>query len=74
MRVVKRKRKGVKRNMPTEMIKEFIGKECTVTVFNEVSGVRGTIVAGEENWIKVEEKKKVRIINGDMIRYIAISM
>lgn len=74
MRVVKRKRKGVKRNMPTEMIKEFIGKECTVTLFNEVSGVRGTIVAVEENWIKVEEKKKVRIINGDMIRDIAISM
>lgn len=60
--------------MPTEMMKEFIGKECTITLFNDVGGVRGTIVAVEENWIKVKEKKKVRIINGDMIRDIAISM
>lgn len=60
--------------MPTEMIKEFIGKECTITLFNDVGGVRGTIRAVEENWIKVEEKKKVRIINGDMIRDIAILM
>ena len=30
------------------------------------------IVEIEENWIKVEEKKKVRIINGDMIQDISI--
>lgn len=57
--------------MPTEMIKEFIGKECIISLFNEVGGVHGTIIAIEENWIKVEEKKKIRIINGDMIRDIA---
>lgn len=57
--------------MPTEMIKEFIGKECVISLFNEVGGVQGTILAVEENWIKVEEKKKIRIINGDMIRDIA---
>ncbi len=57
--------------MPTEMIKEFIGKECIISLFNEVVGVQGTIIAIEENWIKVEEKKKIRIINGDMIRDIA---
>lgn len=56
--------------MPTEMMKEFIGKECMITLFNEISAVRGTIVAIEANWIKVEEK--IRIINGDMIRDIAI--
>lgn len=59
--------------MPTEMMKEFIGKQCIITLFNEVGGVQGTILAIEENWIKVEEKKKVRLINGDMIRDIAIA-
>lgn len=73
MNVIKRKRKGVKRKMPTEMMKEFIGKQCIITLFNEVGGVQGTILAIEENWIKVEEKKKVRLINGDMIRDIAIA-
>ena len=32
----------------------------------------GKIVSIEENWIKVEEKNKVRIINGDIIRDISI--
>ena len=60
--------------MPAEMIKECIGKECTITLFNEISGVKGTIIAVEENWIKVQEKKKTRVINGDFIRDIIISM
>lgn len=71
MNVVKRKKKGVKRKMPIEMMREFIGKECTIALFNDAGGVRGKILAIEENWIKVEEKKKIRIINGDMIRDIA---
>lgn len=69
--MISRKRKGVKRKMPTEMIKEFIGKDCIVSLFNEVSAVQGKILTVEENWIKVEEKKKIRMINGDMIRDIA---
>lgn len=59
--------------MPTELMKEFIGKQCVITLFNEMGGVQGTILAVEENWIKVDEKKRVRIINGDMIRDIAIA-
>lgn len=54
------------------MIKEFIGKNCTIVLFNESFGVQGKIVAVEDNWIKVEEKKKTRLINGDMIRDISI--
>ncbi|MBE6883315.1 MAG: hypothetical protein E7487_01775 [Ruminococcaceae bacterium] len=57
--------------MPVEMLKEFIGKDCTITLFNDIGGVQGKILAVEENWIKVEEKKKIRIINGDMIRDIS---
>lgn len=59
--------------MPVEMLREFIGKDCTISLFNEISGVAGKIIQVEENWIKVEEKKKIRIINGDMIRDIAIA-
>lgn len=53
-------------------MKEFIGKVCTITSFNEPFGTQGKIVATEGNWIKVEEKNKVRIINGDMISDIRI--
>ena len=58
--------------MPTELIKEFMGKVCAIVLFNDSFGVAGKIVAVEENWIKVEEKNKVRLINGDMIRDISI--
>ena len=57
--------------MPQELMKEFIGKVCTIILFNESFGVQGKIVA--DNWIKVEEKNKVRLINGDMIRDISIA-
>jgi len=70
--IVKRKKERRKRNMPTELMKEFIGKVCAITLFNESFGISGKIIAIEENWIKVEEKDTVRIINGDMIRDIKL--
>ncbi len=59
--------------MPQELMKEFIGKVCTIILFNDTFGVLGKIVGVEENWVKVEEKNKVRLINGDMIRDISIA-
>lgn len=70
--IMNRKKKGRKRKMPQELMKEFIGKVCTIILFNESFGVQGKIVAVEDNWIKIEEKNKVRIINGDMIRDISM--
>ncbi len=58
--------------MPTELMKDFIDKVCSITLLNELSGITGRIAAVEGNWIKVEEKNRVRLINGDMIRDIAI--
>ena len=58
--------------MPQELMKEFIRKNCTIILFNETFGVQGKIVAMEDNWIKVEDKNKIRLINGDMIRDISI--
>ena len=53
--------------MPKELIKEFIGKACLISLLNESFAVIGKIVAYEDNWIKVQEKNKIRLINGDMI-------
>lgn len=58
--------------MPTELIKEFVGKVCEITLFNESFGIVGKIISVEGNWIKVEEKNTNRIVNGDMIRDIRI--
>lgn len=58
--------------MPTDLIKEFIGKVCSISLFNESFGITGKITALEDNWIKVEEKDTVRLVNGDMIRDIKL--
>ena len=66
------KKKGKKTEMSVEMIKDLIGQNVIINLFNESLASQGVIIAVEDNWIKVEEKKKTRIINGDMIRDIAI--
>ena len=59
--------------MPTELIKEFIGKVCTIMLFGENWGCIAKIVAVENNWIKViEENKNIRLLNGDMVGHIRI--
>lgn len=70
--ILKRKKKGENRKMPTELMKEFIGKVCAITLFNESFGITGKIISIEGNWIKVEEKDTSRLVNGDMIRDIKI--
>lgn len=70
LEILNKKRR--KRKMPQELMKEFIGKVCSIMLFNNSFGVQGRIVAVEENWIKVDEKNKIRIINGDMIQDISI--
>ena len=70
--IIQRKRKGRIRKMPTELIKEFMGKVCSISLFNESFGITGKIVALENNWIKIEEKDTSRLVNGDMIRDIKL--
>ena len=59
--------------MPLEMLNECIGKEVTICVEGELSGFKATVVSIEGNWLKVEEKNNIRLINGDMITQISIS-
>lgn len=58
--------------MPINMIKEYIGKKVSIMISGEFGAFECTILEVEENWVKVEEKKQIRIINGDVISYISI--
>ena len=44
--------------MPQELMKEFIGKVCTIILFNESFGVQGKIVAIEDKSIAPEKYQK----------------
>lgn len=56
--------------MPTELMKEFIGKVCQIMLIGDGFGITGKIIDIEGNWIKIKEKETIRILNGDMIRDI----
>ena len=57
--------------MPTELLKEFIGKECIISRTNEKKNqIRGIILETESYWVKIKEEDSNRTINGLMIRDI----
>ncbi len=65
-------RKRRKGKMPTELLKDFVGKVCSIIMFGSISGMTGKIAAVEGNWLRLETKKDVQLINGDMIQNITM--
>ncbi len=57
--------------LPIEFMKDFTGKVCSISLFNS-GDIRGRIEGVENNWLKVCEKGKSRLINGDMVRDIRV--
>lgn len=56
--------------MSNELIKEFIGKEVHIVTVDSAE-YRGRLVACEDNWVKIEEKRNTRLINTDIITAIS---
>lgn len=54
------------------MLKPYIGEKVTIMLSGEIMGFGCTVLSVEENWIKVDEKKQIRMINGDAINYISV--
>lgn len=65
-RIIAKRRENGELNMSNELIGSFIGKEVQVVTV-EGENFRGKLVAVEDNWIKLEEKKTTRIINTDIV-------
>ncbi len=72
LNLVTKKRKGENSMLPTELMNDFMGKVCSITLFNAGTGFIARIESVEGNWLKVNEKGKKRLINGDMVRDIEI--
>jgi hypothetical protein len=53
-------------------MKEFIDKECKITLVNEQFEITGKVIGTEAYWIKIQEKDSMRIVNGAMVRDIKI--
>lgn len=61
--------------MPENLLKEFIDKECSITLIGDIqTEFVGKVIAVEGYWIKILEMNDVRVINGALIRDIKTNL
>lgn len=58
--------------MTLKLLTECIGKDVELYGEGGISGYAGKVLAVEENLLKIEDKRTIRIINTDMIAQIKI--
>ena len=52
------------------MLGQYMGKECTISLFNEVGAIKGKLMDADIQWVKVDTKKGTQLINRNMVRNI----
>ena len=58
-------------DMNGSMLDQYMGKDCVVSLFNEVGAIKGKLMDADAMWIKVETPKKgTQLINRNMVRNI----
>ena len=45
-------------DMDGSMLDQYMGKNCTISLFNEVGAIKGTFEEADSQWIKVDAGKK----------------
>lgn len=66
-----KKRKG-RIAMTNELIGKYVGRDCYITTGTMGVSVTGKIIEVRENWIEVQTKKGVEILNLDFIQNIKL--
>lgn len=60
------------KDMEGSMLDQYMGKNCTISLFNEVGAIKGTLMEADSQWIKVDAGKKgIQLINRNMVRNIS---
>ena len=57
-------------DMDGSMLDQYMGKDCTVSLFNEVGAIKGKLMGADIQWVKVDTKKGTQLINRNMVRNI----
>ena len=57
-------------DMDSSMLDQYMGKDCTVSLFNEVGAIKGKLMDADIQWVKVDTKKGTQLINRNMVRNI----
>ena len=67
----RRKKKRGLHTMTNALIEKMIGKLCMLSTGSWGGGVLGIITSVTDNWVEVETKKGVRLVNADFVTDIA---
>lgn len=70
--VIKNSKKKRGNIMTNEVINKYIGKNCKISTGSYGTTVVGRIVNINENWIEVETKKGIELVNAEFIQSIKI--
>ena len=57
-------------DMDGSMLDQYMGKDCTVSLFNEVGAIKGKLMDADIQWVKVDTRKGTQLINRNMVRNI----
>ena len=69
--IMVKKRKG-RIVMTNELIGKYVGRDCYITTGTMGVSVTGKIIEVRENWIEVQTRKGVEILNLDFIQHIRL--
>ena len=57
-------------DMDGSMLDQYMGKDSTISLFNEVGAIKGKLMEADMQWVKVDTRKGTQLINRNMIRNI----
>ena len=61
-------------DMDGSMLDQYMGKDCTVSLFNEVGAIKGKLMDADIQWVKVDTKKGTQLINRNKVRNITFDL
>ena len=59
--------------MAPKMLSECIGKKVTIYIEGGLGGYVATVLAVEDNFIKIEDKKNIRYVNVDLVTEVRVA-
>lgn len=69
---IKMKKKRGLMMMTNELLKSYIGRNCFMYMGSFGTNVAGKILSVNENWVEVESKKGIELVNAEFVQSIKI--
>ena len=61
---------GIK--MDESILREIIGRDIQIYIFNEVGSIKGKLMDSDSDWIKVQTSKGISYVNRLTVNYILV--